>query len=68
MFRYAQAQIIENVWQYLYTQQLITQPSFGQFLSNFHNNSYFLEYFLAVVMKSGNSRQMFLVTSHFNTL
>jgi len=68
-FRSAQAQIIENVRQYLYIQQLISQPSsLGQFSSHFHHNSYFLDYFLAVIMKSGNSREMFFVTSHFSTL
>jgi len=62
------AQIGENVWQYLYIQRVISQPSFAQFTSKVQHNSYFLEYFLAEVMKSGNYKKCFIVTSHFSTL
>jgi len=57
-------QIGENVWQYLYIQRVISQPSFAQFTSTFRHNSYFLKYFLAVIMKSGNSKKNVFVTLH----
>jgi len=58
----------EHKWQYLYIQRVISQASFAQFTSNFHHNLYVHKYFLAGVMKFRNSKEMFFVTSHFDTL
>jgi len=57
-------QMRENVWQYLYIQRVISRLSFAQFTSHFHHNSYFHEYFLAVVMKFQNSKKMFFLWCH----
>jgi len=68
LFVWTGTQIRNNVWQYLYIQQVISQLPFAQFTSNFHHNSYFQEYFLGVVMMFGNSKKKFFVMSHFGTL